>query len=73
MVPHFARYLVGPDFKKLVPASTILGGITTLLIYDVCYIIAETGRFNLYTGVVYSALSLFFMLFYRRQRHADWA
>ncbi len=73
MTPHFARYLVGPDFKKLVPASALLGGITTLLIYDVCYLTAETGRFNMYTGVVCSALSLFFMLFYRRRRHADWA
>ncbi len=73
MTPHFARYLVGPDFKKLVPASALLGGITTILIYDVCYLTAETGRFNMYTGVVCSAMSLFFILFYRRRRHADWA
>lgn len=73
MIPHFARYMVGPDFKKLVPASTILGGITTLLIYDACYVTAATGRFNMYTGVICSIMSLFFMLFYRRNRHADWA
>jgi len=73
LVPHFARYLVGPDFKKLVPASAFLGGITTLLVYDVCYMTAQLSRFNMYTGVVCSILSAFFIIFYRRNRHADWS
>lgn len=73
IVPHFARYLVGPDFKKLIPASAILGGIVTLLVYDACYIMGQLERFNLYTGVVCSILSGFFIIFYRRNRHADWS
>lgn len=73
MIPHFARYLVGPDFRKLIPASVLLGGFTTLLIYDVCYITAQLGRFNLYTGIVCSVMSVFFFAFFRRNRNADWS
>ncbi len=73
LMPHFARYLVGPDFKKLVPASALLGGIATLLVYDACYMTAQLGRFNMYTGVVCSIISIFFIIGYRRNRHADWS
>lgn len=73
LMPHFARYLVGPDFKKLVPASALLGGIATLLVYDLCYMMAQLGRFNMYTGVVCSVISVFFIIGYRRNRHADWS
>ncbi|MCD8358525.1 MAG: iron ABC transporter permease [Oscillospiraceae bacterium] len=73
MMPHFARYLVGPDFRYLVPVSTLLGGITTLVVYDVCYMTGMTERFNMYTGVICSVMSVLFILFYRRNRHADWA
>ena len=73
MVPHFARYMVGPDFRYLVPASALLGGIVTLLVYDLCYLTGQTGSFNMYTGVVCSIVSAIFILKYRRKRHADWA
>ena len=73
MMPHFARYLVGPDFKVLVPTSILLGGITTVLVYDVCYMMGSTSRFNMYVGVVCGIMSVFFVLLFRRQRHADWA
>jgi len=73
LMPHLARYLVGPDFKKLVPASALLGGITTLVVYDLCYMMAATGSFNLYTGVACSIISAIFIIFYRRNRHADWS
>jgi iron complex transport system permease protein len=32
VVPHLARFLVGPDFGKLIPASALLGGGYLLLI-----------------------------------------
>ncbi len=73
LIPHLARYLVGPNFKTLVPASALLGGITTLLVWDFCCVMNNTSGFNMYTGVVCSILSLFFILFYRRNRHADWS
>ena len=73
MIPHFARYLVGPDFRLLLPASALLGAITTVLVYDVSYMMAATSRFNLYTGVVCGVMSIVFILLFRRNRHADWA
>lgn len=73
MVPHFARYMVGPDFRYLVPASALLGGIVTLLVYDLCYLTGQTGSFNMYTGVICCIVSAVFILKYRRKRHADWA
>ena len=73
MMPQFARYLVGPDFKVLMPVSTLLGGITSLVIYNVCYLMASTSNYNRYVGIVCGVLSIIFIVFFRRQRHADWA
>ncbi|MCD7928063.1 MAG: iron ABC transporter permease [Oscillospiraceae bacterium] len=73
LIPHLARFMVGPDFKTLVPASALLGGITTLLVWDFCCMVNNLSGFNMYTGVVCTALSLIFILFYRRNRHADWS
>ena len=73
LIPHLARFLVGPDFKYLVPASALMGGITTLLVWDFCCVCNEIESFNMYTGVVCCILSVIFILFYRRNRHADWS
>ncbi|MCD8344269.1 MAG: hypothetical protein LUC19_07800, partial [Oscillospiraceae bacterium] len=66
-------YLVGPDFRVLTPVSALLGGLTTLIVYDVCSVVGTTERFNMFTGVVCGVMSIFFIIFYRRNRHADWA
>lgn len=42
IVPHMARFLVGPDHRSLVPASTLLGGTFLLLVDDVCRSIYTT-------------------------------
>lgn len=36
MIPHIARMLIGPDNRKLIPVSALLGGIYLLLIDDLC-------------------------------------
>ncbi len=36
IVPHMARFLVGPDHRWLMPASMLLGGTFLLLVDDVC-------------------------------------
>ena len=35
IMPHFARMLVGPDFKKIIPVSTLLGASYLLIIDDI--------------------------------------
>lgn len=34
IVPHFARILVGPDYRKMLPCAAILGGIFLLAVDD---------------------------------------
>lgn len=36
MIPHIARMLIGPDNRKLVPASALLGALYLLLVDDIC-------------------------------------
>lgn len=36
VVPHFSRMIVGPDFRKLIPTSMIIGSIYLLIIDDLC-------------------------------------
>ena len=34
IVPHFARLLVGPDYRKMLPCAAVLGSIFLLLVDD---------------------------------------
>ncbi|MEW6710021.1 MAG: iron ABC transporter permease [Candidatus Riflebacteria bacterium] len=36
MIPHIARMLVGPDNRRLVPTSALLGAVYLLLVDDLC-------------------------------------
>jgi iron complex transport system permease protein len=36
MIPHTARMLIGPDNRKLIPASALMGAIYLLIIDDLC-------------------------------------
>ncbi|MCC8120676.1 MAG: iron ABC transporter permease [Oscillospiraceae bacterium] len=73
LMPHLARFLVGPDFKHLVPASALLGGIGCLIVANVCSATLSYGKFNTYIGVFCTVASILFILLYRRNRHADWS
>ncbi|MDR1084322.1 MAG: iron ABC transporter permease [Deltaproteobacteria bacterium] len=42
VVPHCARMLVGPDHRKLLPASALLGGMFVLLIDDFTRVVLRT-------------------------------
>lgn len=35
IVPHFARLLVGPDYRRMLPCAAVMGGIFLLLVDDV--------------------------------------
>lgn len=73
LVPHFSRQIVGSDYRKLIPASLLLGGIVMLLIYGAALCTGLTGSINLVASVVGGILTLLFLLRYRRARNADWA
>ncbi|MBP2134417.1 iron complex transport system permease protein [Methanomicrobium sp. W14] len=42
VIPHIARMLVGPDFKKLIPASILLGASYLLIVDDISRTLIET-------------------------------
>ncbi len=42
VVPHIGRMLVGPDFKKLIPVSAVLGGSFLLIVDDIARTLTAT-------------------------------
>lgn len=72
MIPQFARFLVGANYKYLLPASAFLGGIAMLLAFDLYYALHFSFSVGLYVNAVGSIAFLIFMIHYRRNGHADW-
>jgi len=50
IVPQAARRIVGPDFRRVIPASMLLGAILLIVVYDVALIIGLTSYINLITS-----------------------
>ena len=73
MVPHLAQRLAGSDYRRLAPASALLGAIVMVVIYDAAFFTGFTSSINLITSLAGGAIFLVFLLRYRRQRNADWA
>ncbi len=73
LMPHLARFLVGPDFKYLVPTSALLGGIGCMIAACICSATLNWSSFNNIIGIFCTIASVFFILLYRRNRHADWS
>lgn len=73
VVPHFARQMAGSDFRRLMPASALLGAIALVLVYDIACLAGFTGYLNLVTSLTGGLLFGIFMMKYRRNRNADWA
>lgn len=72
MIPQFARFLVGTDYKYLLPASAFLGGIVMLLAFDLYYTLNFNFSVGTYVTAVGSVIFLIFMIRHRRKGHADW-
>lgn len=60
MIPHLVRGLVGADYRRLIPASAMLGGIYLLLMDDLARSILSM---ELPLGVVTSIMGVPFFLF----------
>lgn len=72
MVPQFARFFVGTNYKYLLPTSAFLGGIVMLLAFDLYYTLNFSFSVGIYVNTVGSIAFLIFMIRYRRKGHADW-
>ena len=73
VVPHFARQIVGNDFKHLIPASACLGGIFMLAAYDISYMLNSYLNVGVVVGIVGGIIFTVTMTVYRRRGNADWA
>lgn len=68
MIPHIARGLVGPQFKKMLPACVLLGGIFLLLMDDLA---RSVSVMEIPLGVLTAVVGApFFLVLIMRNREA---
>jgi iron complex transport system permease protein len=66
MIPHLARFLVGPDFRVLVPASALMGAAFTVVVDDAARCVSATEvPLGILTAVIGAP---FFLLLLARER-----
>lgn len=63
VIPHLARMIVGPDFRKLLPVSASLGTCYLLVIDDLCRTLsAQEIPIGVITGIIGIPIFLYFIL-----------
>lgn len=62
MVPQAARKLAGPDFRKILPVSMLVGAILLIVIYDVALMVKMTDSINMITSTIGSLMMLFILI-----------
>lgn len=68
IIPHLARFLVGPDHRGLVPASFLLGASFLLVVDDVCRSIYTTEiPISILTAIIGAPLFVYLIFRQRRQ------
>ena len=62
VVPHLARMLVGPDFRKLIPTSVSIGICYLLIVDDLCRTLTSSEiPLGVITGIIGVPLFLYFI------------
>ena len=62
VVPHLARMLVGPDFRRLIPTSVSIGICYLLVVDDLCRTLtASEIPLGVITGIIGVPLFLYFI------------
>lgn len=69
VVPHLARMLVGPDFRRLLPASISLGICYLIAIDDLCRTITA---FEIPIGVITGIIGVPMFLYFLYRRKVNW-
>ena len=65
IIPHFARFLLGVDYRKIIPASGVLGALL-LMLADLCAR-TITPPFEVPLGVITSLIGVPFFLYLSRK------
>ena len=69
VIPHLGRILVGPDFRRLLPACISLGASYLLLIDDVCRATITT---EIPLGVVTALIGTPIFAYFMIRRKVNW-
>ncbi|WP_300998844.1 iron ABC transporter permease [Methanoculleus sp.] len=69
VVPHIGRMLVGPDFKKLIPASAILGASFLLIVDDIARTLTAT---EIPLGILTALIGAPFFAYLLTQKKVGW-
>jgi iron complex transport system permease protein len=70
IVPHLARFLVGPDFARLLPVAAILGGGYLLLIDTLARTLAVV---EIPLGILTAVIGTPFFIWLLASAHKNWA
>lgn len=69
VVPHLARMIVGPDFRRLLPASMSLGVCYLIAIDDLCRTVTA---FEIPIGVITGIIGVPLFLYFIYRRKVNW-
>lgn len=72
IVPHISRKLCSADYKKLIPITTICGGIFMLAIYNIAVTFNASLYLNVVSSLICGTIFLVIMIQDRRRRNAEW-
>jgi len=70
VIPHISRMIVGPDYKKLIPVSILIGGIYLMIIDDVARTLIA-GEIPL--GILTALLGTPFFAYLLSKSKASWS
>jgi iron complex transport system permease protein len=70
VVPHMARFLVGPSYERLLPASALLGGGFLLLIDTLARSMATV---EVPVGLLTAVVGTPFFIWLLRHAHRSWS
>ena len=71
MIPLAARRLVGPGFRRLLPASMLMGATLLIIIYDIARWFNLTAYMNVLTSALGSAVMIYSLIRGGGVRRAD--
>ena len=71
IVPQICRRLVGPNFKKLIPMTMIVGGILMILVYNFAFALGFSQYMNMVTSVLGCAMMAWSFIRGKRGRSYD--
>jgi iron complex transport system permease protein len=69
IIPHLARGVVGPDYRKLLPVSAVIGAVYLLLVDDLARL---AGPLELPLGVLTALIGAPFFIFLMARSRSGW-